>query len=167
MSASPPAKAKEASPSGDIPDNTQYVRNIFDKRASFVVPEGWSRQETANSLTFTDKLNTVALKLSAAPAPVTAQGVITSEFPTIQKSESNASGAHVESVTLKGGHAILLTYQRDGLPNDVTGKFVREAVERFTLVRGTTRVDLILSCPTTADNVDPWRIISNSFTWLK
>jgi hypothetical protein len=166
-STAPSTKITEVSPSGDIPDNTQYVSNVFNNRASFVVPEGWSRQESGNSLTFTDKLNTVTLIMSAAPIPLTVQGVLASEFPTIQKTESKPSGAKAQSVKLKGDQAILLTYHRDSLPNDVTGKVAREAVERFTFVKGTARIDLILSCPISADNVDPWRIISNSFVWLK
>jgi hypothetical protein len=166
-SAVPSVKTTEINPNGDIPDNTQYVRNVFNGRASFVVPEGWSRQETSMSLIFTDKLNTVTLQTSVSSASPTVGEVLKYEVPMIQKSQANASGAKVESVKLKSGPAILLTYKRDGLPNDVTGKVVREAVERFTFTKGTTRVDLILSCPISADNVDPWRIISNSYTWLK
>jgi hypothetical protein len=160
-------KATEVNPNGDIPDNTQYVRNVFNGRASIVVPEGWTRQETAKSLSFTDKLNTVTLQTSVGSVSPTIGEVLKSEFPIIQKSQARASGAKVESVKLKGGQAILLIYTRDGLPNDVTGKVVREAVERFTFAKGTTRIDLILSAPISADNVDPWRIISNSYTWLK
>ena len=54
-------KTTEVNPNGDIPDNTQYVRNLFNGRATFVMREGWSRQQAAKSLTFTDKLNTATL----------------------------------------------------------------------------------------------------------
>jgi hypothetical protein len=60
-SAVPSAKTTEVNPNGDIPDNTQYVRHVFNGRASFFAPEGWSRQQAPMSLIFTDKLNTVTL----------------------------------------------------------------------------------------------------------
>jgi len=42
---------------------------------------------------------------------------------------------------------------------------VRDAFERYTFVHGKVRVDLTLSGPTNADNVDPWRTISDSVRW--
>jgi len=47
----------------------------------------------------------------------------------------------------------------------VTGKVVRDAFERYTFYRAGKRVDLTLSGPTNADNVDPWRIVSDSLRW--
>ncbi len=47
----------------------------------------------------------------------------------------------------------------------MTGKVAREAFERYTYFKAGTRVDLTLSGPTNADNVDPWRIVSDSLRW--
>jgi len=71
----------------------------------------------------------------------------------------------LSEVIRRGGHAVLLTYQGDSPPDQVTGKVVRDAFERFTFYRAGRRVDLTLSGPTTADNVDPWRIVSDSLRW--
>jgi len=60
---------------------------------------------------------------------------------------------------------ILLTYQGDSTPDQVTGKVVRDAFERYTFSRAGKRIDLTLSGPTNADNVDPWRIVSDSLRW--
>jgi hypothetical protein len=40
-----------------------------------------------------------------------------------------------------------------------------DAFERYAFYRGGQEVDLTLSGPLHADNVDPWRIVSDSFGW--
>jgi len=69
------------------------------------------------------------------------------------------------TVVRQAGTAILLTYQGDSTPDEVTGKVVRDAFERYTFYRAGKRIDLTLSGPTTADNVDPWKIVSDSLRW--
>ena len=61
---------------------------------------------------------------------------------------------------------MLVTYEADSAPNAVTGKAVREAVERYTFWRAGQQVVLTLSGPKGADNVDPWRIVTNSLVGL-
>jgi hypothetical protein len=47
----------------------------------------------------------------------------------------------------------------------VTGKAGRDAVQRYVFFHNGTRVTLTLSGPQAADNVDPWRIVSDSVRW--
>jgi hypothetical protein len=49
----------------------------------------------------------------------------------------------------------------------VTGKVFRDAVERYEFYRNGTETVVILAGPTGADNVDPWRTVTNSFRWLR
>lgn len=63
------------------------------------------------------------------------------------------------------GPAVLITYQAISAPDAVTGKSVTEAVERYEFWRGGQEVVLTLSAPQGADNVDPWRMITDSFRW--
>ncbi len=42
---------------------------------------------------------------------------------------------------------------------------VRDAFERYVFYRQGHKVDLTLSGPVNADNVDPWRTVSDSFAW--
>jgi hypothetical protein len=42
---------------------------------------------------------------------------------------------------------------------------VRDDVERYEFWRGDHEVVLTLSAPHGADNVDPWRTVTDSFRW--
>jgi hypothetical protein len=53
----------------------------------------------------------------------------------------------------------------DSAPNPVTGKVVRDAVERFEFWKAGEEAMLSLSGPQGADNVDPWQIVSDSLHW--
>ncbi|MGW7755716.1 hypothetical protein ACWGK6_30135 [Streptomyces violaceusniger] len=45
------------------------------------------------------------------------------------------------------------------------GKSVRDSVERYVFFHYGRQVVLTLTGPTGADNVDPWRIVSDSLRW--
>ncbi len=68
----------------------------------------------------------------------------------------------VHAVTLPGGPAILTVFETTSAADPVTGRQYRLTVERFTFVRDSRVLVLSLSSPVGADNVDPWRIISQS-----
>ena len=159
-------KGPEVSPAGDIPDNQAFVP-YTPKSGGYVVsvPEGWARTESGTATSFTDKLNTIrmdATNVSQAPTKAT---IATTELALIKGREPNVTGGKATVVTRKAGSAILLTYLRDSAANAVTGKVVREAVERYEFWRSGTQVTLTLSGPAGADNVDPWKIVTDSFSW--
>ena len=52
-------------------------------------------------------------------------------------------------------------------PDPVTGKVYRDEVERYEFYRNGTESVLTLAGPVGADNVDPWRTVTNSFQWLR
>ena len=162
----PHVAATELNPSGDIPDNQAYV--AFSPAGggySVKIPEGWSRTATATSTSFTDKLNRIEVSMVAAPAQPSIASVTNTDVPSVTSRVSKFAMGKVTSVVRRGGRAILLTYQGDSKPDQVTGKVIRDAFERFTFYRAGKRVDLTLSGPTNADNVDPWRIVSDSLRW--
>jgi hypothetical protein len=68
-------------------------------------------------------------------------------------------------VTRKAGPAVLVTYQADSPPDPVTGKVVRDDVERYEFWRNGTEVALTLAGSAGSDNVDPWKIVTDSFAW--
>ena len=47
----------------------------------------------------------------------------------------------------------------------VTGKVRRNAVERYVFFHGGRDVVLTLSGPAGADNVDPWKLVTDSLRW--
>jgi hypothetical protein len=158
--------ATESNPLGDIPDDTAYVPYTpQDGSFSVGVPEGWSRTESGSSVSFTDKLNTVSVQeLTGRPQP-TVDSVRTGELATAVAAGGNGQAGAVETVTLPAGPAVHGKYSVDGPTNEVTGRSVRDDVEMYVFWKNGNEVVLGLSGPHGADNVDPWRMISTSFTW--
>jgi hypothetical protein len=72
----------------------------------------------------------------------------------------------VKPVMLAGGPAIEIIYQLNSPPNPVTGRQYRLVIERFELYRNGHGAVLSLSSAVGSDNVDPWRIVSESFRWM-
>lgn len=157
--------AAEASPAGDIPDNQVYVP-YQEPGAGFSVkvPEGWARSSTPTGTQFTDKLNSVTISSTKAPALSQAQATST-EVPALQKSVQGFSAPKVSTVKRNAGSAVLITYLAQGKPDPVTGKSTTNAVERYIFSKAGERATLTLSGPKGADNVDPWRTITDSLKW--
>ncbi len=155
--ASPPVT--ELNPAGDIPDDTVFVAYRHPGQPYEVkVPEGWARTDLATGASFTDKLNSVRVEVvGAAAAPTEAS--IRAEVPSAQDVRK------VDTVSRKGGTAVRIVYRADSAPDPVTGKVVRDEVERYEFYRNGKEAVLTLSGPVGADNVDPWRTVSDSFRW--
>lgn len=160
------AAATEVNPAGDIPDNQAYVP-FTPPGSGFTVkiPEGWASSASGATTTFTDKLNQVQVTSSHAAAAPTTASVTTSDVPALKTQTPNFAVGQASTVSRAAGPAVLLTYQGDSAPNPVTGKVVRDAFERYSFFRAGIRVDLTLSGPTNADNVDPWRTVTDSLRW--
>ena len=83
---------------------------------------------------------------------------------------TNASTARTMStstVSRPAGPAVLIRYSGYSQPDPVTGKAYTDAVERYEFYRNGTEAIVTLSAPSGADNVDPWRTVTNSFRWLR
>jgi len=162
--------ATESNPPGDIPDNQAYVP--FTPAGGLVsvkIPEGWARVANGSTTSFSAKLNRVEVSVTDSPSTPTPTpaSVLAKDVPALTQQVSKFTMGTISTVSRAGQPAILLTYQGDSAPDEVTGKVVRDAFERYIFTRGRTRVDLTLSGPTNADNVDPWRIVSDSLKWLR
>ncbi|HEV7751242.1 MAG TPA: hypothetical protein VGO71_06860 [Baekduia sp.] len=143
-----PAKpaAPEVSPQGDIPDNQAYVAYAPPGLGfSVKVPEGWSRTSAGGATTFTDKLNSI--RMEQGPAARHA-----GQASTVQRT---------------AGSAQRLTYTTTSAPNAVTGKTQTDAVERYVFTHNGKTAVLTLTGPKGADNVDPWKIVTDSFRWTR
>jgi hypothetical protein len=152
----------ESNPPGDIPDTTVYVTFRSAKGGwSLSVPEGWSRTTSGTTVTFTDKLNTI--QVDAQPgARVTLADAKTTDVPALRASTRAFKLVSVTKVMLPAGPAVLVTYQGNSDPNPVTGKQYRLIVLRYELYSAGKRTTLTLLSPVGADNVDPWRIVTQS-----
>ncbi|MEU8269573.1 hypothetical protein AB0B89_20740 [Sphaerisporangium sp. NPDC049002] len=142
------AHPSESNPVGDIPDDTVYLP--FQPQGQgyeIKVPEGWSRGDLPTGATFTDKLNSVRVEIGAPSDP------------------SGAERVDQKTVSRSGGQARLTVFRMDSVPDAVTGKVIRDEVERYVFTKGGKQAVLTLTGPVGADNVDPWRTVSDSFRW--
>jgi hypothetical protein len=165
---SPSTRATEAPAAGDIPDNQQYVPYTgASGDFSVTVPEGWSRANTSGRVVFTDKLNSIGVEETSRSSAATVASATAEEVPALQKSEQSFTLTDVKDFTRAGGSGVLIRYLADSPVDAVTGKVVRDAVELYLFWKNGNQVALRLSAAQNADNVDPWKIVSDSFTWLK
>jgi hypothetical protein len=155
--------ATEKNPPGDIPDNQAFVP-FTTSGVTVRIPEGWARSVVSRRTTFTDKLNSISLQVDpgAAPDVTTAQQVT---VPGLRRTAVKFALGRVTTVSRSGGRAVLVTYTADSRPNAVTGKVVRDAFELYLFANHGRVASLTLSGPTNADNVDPWKLVSNSLRW--
>jgi hypothetical protein len=157
----------ESPPPGDIPDSTVYVAyQATSGQYQVKVPEGWARTVSAADVSFTDKLNTITIQTVLAAAPTLASALAT-EVPRIKGSVRGFVLTGVTTVARTAGTAVLIRYSADSQPDPVTGKVYRDAVERYEFYRDGTESVLTVAGPVGADNVDPWRTVTNSFQWLR
>jgi len=171
----------ESNPPGDIPDSTRFLPYRSAKGGlSLKVPEGWSRRTTSSSVSFSDKLNSITVewfKVSAAPTTGSARS---KEVPKLRRTErafvlkeilacapsctipysTNPIDVHLPST-----RAVVIRYFDNSPPNGVTGKQYRDEVVRFEFFESGKEAAVILSGPVGSDNVDPWRLVSESFAW--
>jgi len=167
QSATPPdPNAAEVSPAGDIPDNQAFVP-FTPSRGGFTVkvPEGWSRGSSGGAVTFTDKLNAIEVESRPAQAPPTVREVRQTEVPKLSSTVKGFRLGTVNTVSRKAGTAVRITYLAAARTNAVTGKAGQDAVERYVFFHNGKDVVLTLSGPKGADNVDPWKIVTDSVSW--
>ena len=156
----------ESNPPGDIPDNTVYVTfRSSGGHFAVKVPEGWARATHPAKVSFASALNSITLAwtaMSSAPTVASAKSV---DVPALRSTQLAFQLQSVKQVHLSGGTAIEIVYQVNSKPNAVTGKQYRLVIERFELFKNGQEDVLSLSSPVGADNVDPWRIVSEGFRW--
>jgi len=164
-SSTPASAAPEVNAAGDIPDTQAFVAYTAPAGGfSLKVPEGWARTDDPGGVTFTDKFNTVrvtTVDAPSAPTVVSAQA----ELPAIRSAVASYEAGKVSSLTRTAGPGVLITYRADSAANAVTGKVIRLDVERYEFWKAGRQVVLTLSSPKGADNVDPWRTVTDSLRW--
>ena len=145
-----PNKA-EVSPPGDIPDNQAFVSYTPPSGGYTVkVPEGWARKAAGGSTTLSDKLNSITMEAKPSSAGA---------------ARDRPNGARVTTVKRKAGRAVRITYLTAGKPDPVTGKSRTLAVERYVFLHNGRNIVLTLKGAKGADNVDPWKIVTDSLSY--
>jgi hypothetical protein len=158
--------ATEFNPPGDIPDNQVFVDYRYPgSRVHLRFPEGWARSTRQGTTTFTDHYNSIALRVVNAARRPTPASVQSHDVPQLRRTVPQFAQPKVSQISRAHGNAVLLTYLLDSRPDPVTGKVVRDAAERYAFWNHGQEAILTLTGPQNADNVDPWRLVSDSLQW--
>jgi hypothetical protein len=165
QSSAAPSSA-DTNTSGDIPDTQAYVSFTPTSGGySLKVPEGWTSTANGSTVTFTSHFNSIGVATQPAAKAPTIASVTASEVPALQSGTSGFMLRNVSSVRRSAGDAVLTRYTSQSQADPVTGRTVRLDVERYEFWRGGVQSTLTLADPAGSDNVDPWRTITDSFTW--
>ncbi len=162
-SGSPSALQAEAASkaTGDIPDNQVFL-TFHDKPAgwSMEYPEGWAQSGSGSQLSFRDKNNIVRVVVAKGTAPTIAG---------VRKQAAALKSANIKSgptkMTVSRAQAIKVVYTTRSAPNQVTGKSVTLAVDRYYLSHAGKEAIVDLGTPQGVDNVDAYRRMIESFRW--
>jgi hypothetical protein len=156
--------APEAPVAGDIPDNQAFV--AFNGGGYTIkVPEGWARSSAGGAVVFSDRYNAIRIETRASSAAPTVASVGSTDVPALRASNSGFTLGKVTTVSRAAGPAVLVTYQAESAADPVTSKKVLLDVERYGFWKNGSTTTITLSAPRGSDNVDPWKIITNSFAW--
>jgi hypothetical protein len=149
---------------GDIPDNQNFL-TFQNRPAGYSVsyPEGWARSGSGNQVTFQDKSNTIAIQLTRGPAatPASVDKLLKQQAGT----DPCLSRGSAQSVTVGPNQAVKVTYTTQGAKSPVTGQRPKITVDRYIYSKGGKVATVDLANPVGVDNVDAFRMISESFRW--
>ena len=158
--------APEVSPAGDIPDNQAFVAYSPPGAGYAVkVPEDWARTTSNGVTSFTDKLNRVEMQTVPAKVALTVRDARSTEIPKLAKRVAGFKVGSVSTVTRGAGRAVRITYRASSPADTVTGRSHTDDVERYVFFHRGRDVVLTLSGPKGADNVDPWKIVTDSLRY--
>jgi hypothetical protein len=161
-----PAVATEDNPPGDIPDNQAFVTHRSTAGGySVSMPEGWARTEDGPNVSFADKLHAFTVEIACAAAPPTIDSASAVDVPELAGRETAFALVAVKAIDLPAGPAVLIQYQTNSAPDEVTGKQIRLDVDRYELFKDGRLAAISLRVPAGSDNVDVSNQVSRSFQW--
>jgi hypothetical protein len=154
--------AEESSPPGDIPDDQVFIPYSSPLGFALKVPEGWARRENGDEVSFADKYNRIEVAVGRAEMAPTAQTV----KQALERAGRTVKVTNIKAAHLPAGNAVEVTFTSESEPNPVTGKSARLEDVRYVFFREGRLVTLTMSAPKGADNVDAWKMVSESFRWM-
>lgn len=159
------AIAPEKNPPGDIPDDQVFITYKSPNGFSLKVPEGWSRKDAPEGVSFADKYGTIDVAVTASSATPTVARVRAGEAAELEKTGHAVKISSIKEVRLASGPAIEIIYSSNSEPNPVTNKRIRLENQRYLMAHAGKLGAVTFSAPMGADNADQWKLMSNSFRW--
>jgi hypothetical protein len=149
---------------GDIPDNQQFL--TFRNRAggySVSYPEGWARSGNGNDVTFRQQSNTITIGVAPGTQPTPAS--VTAQLKAEAAADPCLQAGRPQATTAGPNQVIKVTYTTQGQKSPVTGQRPKITVDRYLYFKGGKVATVDLATPVGVDNVDAYRMISESFRW--
>ena len=149
---------------GDIPDNQQFL--TFKNRSAGYTssyPQGWARSGNGDQVTFQDKSNTITIKVAPGPRPTPAS--VTAELKQEAATDPCLHAGSPQSTSAGANQVVKVTYTTEGQKSPVTGQRPKITVDRYVYFKGGKVATVDLATPVGVDNVDAYRMISESFRW--
>lgn len=159
------AATPEKNPPGDIPDSQVFVKFQSPLGFSVQIPEGWSRSERQNGVAFADKFNRIDVEIGTATGSPSVASTKTQQAVELVSTGRAVTIKAIKNVSLPAGSAILIDFESNSEPNQVTNKQLRLESNRYLMFKNGRLATLDLSAPKGADNVDQWKLIAHSFHW--
>lgn len=159
------AATPEKNPPGDIPDSQIFVKFQSPLGFSVQIPEGWSRTERKSDVVFADKFNRIDVGVDSAATSPTVASVTSQQAKELVKMGRAVKIKSIKNVVLAAGPAVLIDFESNSEPNQVTNKQLRLESDRYLLFKNGKLATIDLSAPKGADNVDQWKLIAHSFRW--
>ena len=160
------ASASEAGSTaqGDIPDNQQFL-SYKNAPAGYSIsyPQGWARSGNGDQVTFQDKGNTVTVRVAPEAHPTPAS--VSAELKQEAASDPCLQAGTPQATTAGPNQVIKVTYTTEGQKSPVTGQRPKISVDRYVYFKGGKVATVDLATPVGVDNVDAYRMISESFSW--
>jgi hypothetical protein len=101
--------------------------------------------------------------VSNAAPPTTA--AVDQQMKDLQAKTPSLKAGAATAMTISGAPAIKVTYTTMSTPNAVTGKTTILMVDRYYLSHNGRLAVIDMGTPQGVDNVDAYRLMSESFTW--
>jgi hypothetical protein len=163
-SSSAPTSEAAATATGDIPDNQQFLtyRNPAGGY-SISYPEGWARSGNGSHVVFQDKSNTITINLSKGSQPTTA--TVAAQMKKAEQGDPCLAAGQPQQIKVGPNQAIKVSYSTKGAASPVTGQRPKIVVDRYVYSKGGKVAVVDLATPLGVDNVDAYRMISQSFRW--
>jgi hypothetical protein len=150
---------------GDIPDNQQFLSYRRNGPAGYSIsyPQGWARSGNGDRVIFQDKSNTVTINLASGAHPTSAS--VSAELKQEAAADPCLQAGQPQATTAGPNQVIKVTYTTEGQKSPVTGQRPKITVDRYVYFKGGTVATVDLATPVGVDNVDAYRMISESFRW--
>ena len=149
---------------GDIPDNQNFL--TFQNRPagySISYPEGWARSGSGDQVTFRDKSNTITIQVTQGSAAT--PGSVDKELKRQAGPDPCLSPGSAQSAAVGPNQAVKVTYTTKGAKSSLTGQRPKIMIDRYVYSKGGKVATVDLANPVGVDNVDAFRMISESFRW--